>query len=117
MSGSNTRGRSGGRSGGRIAARLPLFGGPAAGNLCDTTASARKYLVRPALELGKFDLHPRAGACKGAAADLHAFREDADFDRDFDGNPKEDGTTRGAYAGGGTGSAWRVERALKPLPE
>ncbi|MBI4612043.1 MAG: hypothetical protein HY720_00370 [Planctomycetes bacterium] len=105
-------------AGNLIFANEPIVGEPGKaagveGNLVDSVANARKHVARPGTELGRIDFHPLAGRCTGPALDLSPFRAHADFDHDFDGNPKGEARIRGAYAGEGASRAWKLDRAFK----
>jgi len=90
-------------------------------NLVGPLASASTYVNSPSFELGSMDFYPRTGKCRGKPVDLHQFKADADFNRDFNGASKAQAkgaaVFRGAYAGAGTNPGWRLQAAIKPSSE
>jgi len=86
-------------------------------NLTGPINAAADHLIQPTLQLGKMDLHPKAGQCQGPPIDLASIQthgdSDLDFQVDFDGQSKGPGTHRGAYAGRGGKPGWVLQRARK----
>jgi hypothetical protein len=111
------------RKGGRVAGNLifadaePLVGSVPveAQNVVATTGAAAGFVNRPSAVLGEMDFYPKAAcrSCQGAPLDSVPFAGQLDFDRDFNGSPKGPWTYRGAYAGGGVNSGWRLSESLK----
>jgi hypothetical protein len=89
-------------------------------NLVDLVWNAPKYVRSPSFELGSMDFYPLPGKCQGAAIDLSGFQTDTDYALDFNGTPKTQAqggvVFRGAYAGAGTNSGWKLQAGLKPFP-
>jgi len=97
-----------------IFATEPLLGratNHASDNITAPIQAAADHLINPSLTLGQVDLRPRPGHCQGPPLDLSAFRAEADFDKDFAGNPKDG--HRGAYAAGGSKPVWLLQKAIK----
>jgi len=82
-------------------------------NITGAVGAAGDHLVKPLAALGELDLHPKPGRCEGAPLDLSAFRMQTGFDLDFDGTTKGERRVRGAYAGPGPVSAFRLQSGLK----
>jgi MYXO-CTERM domain-containing protein len=85
-------------------------------NVGAPVASAASYVVRPSKVLGEMDFFPISGsALHGAVVDVSKASSDIDYDRDFNGTPK-DFSYRGAYQGEGQNPGFVLDDAFKPLP-
>jgi len=94
------------------------------GNVVDAIASAPVYVVSPSFVIGLMSFYPipGPGAEQGPPLDLSPFASQIDYDKDFNGTPKNrfSGKTvfRGAYAGEGINPGWKVQAGIKPeLPQ
>jgi hypothetical protein len=85
----------------------------AAANVVASAASAASYLKRPTAPLGELDLRPLPGRLVGDAPDVQAWTGHVDWERDFDGAPKN-WAVRGAYSGDGATRRWLP--ALEAMP-
>jgi hypothetical protein len=83
-------------------------------NITATLDDAGRYVVAPGTTLGDIDFRPTGDAARGAPLDLSGFASDVDHDRDFDCSSKGALEVRGAYAGAGTDSGWRLAMEVKP---
>lgn len=95
-----------------VFAAAPLFGGAQAGNFTGALADAVRYLVHPFGYPGEIDLTPRAEVTSYDAVAPNPARL-ADWDRDFNGQPRIPGAI-GAYSTAGPNSAWRPALSLMP---
>jgi hypothetical protein len=95
-------------------AASPISAADQSDNVTDSFGNAGSYLVNPTGSPGKLDLYPKAGQLRGSAVDTTWFQSFLDWDRDFNGDPR-DGTWRGAYAGAGRNPGWLVQLERKPL--
>jgi hypothetical protein len=87
-------------------------------NLLYPVADASLYVANPSITLGEMDFYPLPGMCQGNPLDLSKFTEEADYDRDFNGDSKGAFLFRGAYAGEGTNPGWQLDAAVKgEVPE
>ncbi|MFO0547971.1 MAG: MYXO-CTERM sorting domain-containing protein [Polyangiaceae bacterium] len=90
--------------------------GPAAtvlDNLRFDVAQAPNVVKSPSTTLGAMDFYPLAGQVQGSSLDLTGAATDLDYDRDFNGTPKNEFTFRGAYAGEGDNPGWALDDGLK----
>jgi hypothetical protein len=95
-----------------VFAAVPLFGGRQAGNFAGALNDADRYLVRPFGYPGEIDLAPRA-TLMGYDAAAPNPGELADWDRDFNGQPRIPGSI-GAYSTAGTNPGWPPALSLMP---
>jgi hypothetical protein len=83
-------------------------------------ANATTYVNAPSFTLGVMDFYPLPGQAQGSALDLSAFATDTDSGLDFNGTTKnavrQAIVFRGAYAGEGTNSGWKLQAGIKQLP-
>jgi len=83
-------------------------------NIVDTPANASLYFNSASTLPGVMDFYPVTGsAAAGASIDLSAFPQHADFDRDFNGEPKGQALYRGAYQGEGVNPGWMLDVDIK----
>ncbi|MFO0558609.1 MAG: right-handed parallel beta-helix repeat-containing protein [Polyangiales bacterium] len=82
-------------------------------NLTDSVANAAMHVTAPAVTLGSMDFYPKPGRCQGPANDHSTFAMDQDFNRDFNGTDATPFRFRGAYAGEGANSGWRLAADIK----
>src|ERR1039457_6833566 len=89
-------------------------------NTVDALANATTYVNAPSFTLGVMDFYPLPGQAQGSALDLSAFATDTDSGLDFNGTTKnavrQAIVFRGAYAGEGTNSGWKLQAGIKQLP-
>jgi hypothetical protein len=97
-------------------ADLPIDAALQDGNFDQSYASAGTALVAPFAAIGSgLDLYPRVGTLSGPAFDGSGLSVYRDWDRDFNGTPR-DLTFRGGYHGEGTNPGWDLALAIKPVP-
>ncbi|MES2597764.1 MAG: hypothetical protein V4662_20630 [Verrucomicrobiota bacterium] len=82
-------------------------------NITAPVKAAAEHVKRPVMVLGELDLHPLPGRCEGVPLNLKPFERDTYFTLDFDGRDKGM-RHRGAYAGPGEASAFRLQEVMKP---
>ena len=83
-------------------------------NVVDIPTNAAKYLNNPLPAAGVLDMYPRAGsALKQEAVDLTGVDDCPNWDKDFNGSPR-DTAYRGAYSGQGTNLGWALGLDFKP---
>ncbi|MEO6828474.1 MAG: hypothetical protein ABI164_01595, partial [Acidobacteriaceae bacterium] len=98
-------------------------------NLTDSFDRAHLYVNSPSFELGMMSFYPLPEAVEDHAIDLSLFSSDVDYDRDFNGIPKNRFSGKnvytgksgknvfpGAYAGEGTNPGWKLHAGMKPQP-
>jgi hypothetical protein len=95
-----------------VFAAAPLVGGTQSGNFAGPFAEASRYLVRPFGYPGEIDLAPRGELTSYDAVAPNPGRL-ADWDRDFNGQPRIPGAI-GAYTSAGANSGWRPTLSLMP---
>ena len=95
-----------------VFAAAPLVGGIQTGNFTGPLAEADRYLVRPFGYPGEIDLAPRTELASYDAVAPNPGRL-ADWDRDFNGQPRIPGAI-GAYATAGANFGWRPALSLMP---
>jgi len=101
--------------GNAVFAAVPLAGGQQRDNFTGSYASAAAVLVAPQPQPERFDAHPKAGALRGTPIDAIPAAGYTEFDRDFDGRPR-DWTIRGAYTDAGAQPGRRPRLAVEPGP-
>ncbi len=85
-------------------------------NVVGAYADAARHLANPLPPPGQLDLAPRVGTVRGPLIDVGEWRSFTQWDRDFDGRPRN-WTIRGAYAReGSTVNAWLPRLERKPVP-
>ncbi len=88
------------------------------GNLEVSFAKAGEYVKSPSLVVESMDFYPKPGKCLGKPVNLAQFQHEADFNRDFNGQPRTEAagraTFRGAYAGEGANPGWQLQAGIKP---
>ncbi len=93
-----------------------------ADNIVDSVAIALVYVTSPSFVLGLINFYPipASGDVQGPPLDLSPFAAQADYNRDFNGEPKDRFSGRivfrGAYAGEGINPGWKVHAGIKPEP-
>ena len=111
-----------GVTGNLVFAATPINGPIAhlSNNTVDALANAATYVNVPSFTLGVMDFYPLPGQAQGSALDLSAFATDTDSGLDFNGTTKnavrQAIVFRGAYAGEGTNSGWKLQAGIKQLP-
>jgi hypothetical protein len=89
-----------------------------AGNITGPLESARLVVQSPSFDPSAADFYPLPGKCLGAPIDLTMFQSDTEYTLDFNGRAKTQAkgavVFRGAYAGEGENSGWRLEAGVKP---
>src|SRR5262249_35761938 len=91
--------------GNAVFAAAPLVGGIQKGNFAATFADADRYLMRPFASPDSLDAAPRF-LLTSADAGAQNPAQLADWDRDFNGQPRPPGCI-GAYAAVGANPGWR----------
>jgi Quinohemoprotein amine dehydrogenase, alpha subunit domain III len=115
---------SGGLSGDAVVGNLIFATVPLAGpitqessNITGSPYKAAIYMRAPAFEASA-DFHPLPGKCQGAPIDLSLFHGNIAYSVDFNGAPKTSAkgavVFRGAYAGEGENTGWRLRVGIKP---
>ena len=92
----------------------PIVAGSQFANVVGGYADAVRHLANPLAPPGKLDLSPRRGMVSGPMIDVGEWRSFSDWDRDFDGRPR-DWTLRGAYARERGRPVWSPRLERKPL--
>ena len=93
-----------------------------ADNIVDSVAIAPVYVTSPSFVPGLMNFYPipASGDVQGPPLDLSPFAAQADYNRDFNGTPKNRFSGRivfrGAYAGEGINPGWKVHAGIKPEP-
>jgi hypothetical protein len=100
--------------GNAVFAGTPIRGGDRRDNAAAPHASAGDFLDRVSGGLGVRDWFPKSGMLTGAVVDLRSFKAFTDYNRDFNGTPR-DGTHRGAYVGSGVNPGWIPRLEIRPL--
>ncbi len=89
-----------------------------AGNITGPLESAGQMVQSPSFDPSAANFYPLPGKCLGAPIDLSTFRSDTEYTLDFNGRAKTQAkgavVYRGAYAGDGENSGWRLDAAVKP---
>lgn len=99
--------------GNAVFAATPISAADQSNNVVDSFANAGNYLNNPGGNLGQLDLYPKVGTLQGAAIDASTFNTYADWDKDFNGAPRN-AAFRGAYFGEGSNPGWLPKLEIKP---
>ncbi len=101
--------------GNAIYAGTPLNGGgTASANVTGSVGQANAALVSPSGGLGTLNVFPSGAALQIGGIDLSRFGAMTDFDRDFDGRPRN-GAQAGAYGTSGSSAGWMLAESIKTL--
>ncbi len=90
-----------------------LVGGVQHSNLSRSYEAAGEYLVSPYGGLNTLNLFPKIDNLVDAIPGLHLFARYLDWNRDFNGNFRNE-RYLGAYRGAGKNSGWRLRLGRKP---
>jgi hypothetical protein len=82
-------------------------------NIAAALANAATSVKAPSFTLGQMDFYPLVRQCTGTALDMSLVNSDQDYTKDFIGTDKGTFTYRGAYAGQGSNSGWKLDSTLK----
>ncbi len=82
-------------------------------NLSRSYEAAGEYLVSPYDELDGLNLYPKTDSPVGAIPDLSLFARYLDWNRDFNGNVRNE-RYLGAYRGEGENLGWHLRMERKP---
>ena len=96
-----------------VFAGIPFAGGAQSSNVAGTLANAERHLTWPFAILGGFDRYPRTRWANGIAASPPNPAALPNWDRDFNGRPRQPGSI-GAYGDSGANPGWLPTVSLMP---
>src|SRR5262249_55089928 len=82
-------------------------------NITNSVANAPMYVRMPTTVLANMDFFPLPGRVASSVIDMTKFRNDTDYQLDYNHNPKGNFTYRGAYAGDGVTPAGTITPMLQ----
>ncbi|MEQ8275169.1 MAG: MYXO-CTERM sorting domain-containing protein [Deltaproteobacteria bacterium] len=89
-------------------------GGQRTANVTGSVGEAAGMLVAPNGALGTLNVFPSGAGLRTSGIDLSRFSAMTDYDRDFDGRPR-DSSQAGAYGTAGSAAGWMLAEAIKQL--